>query len=298
MPPEPAAAPAQSEGRRLAGHSGAVVTLLREQGRSFVRKRAGSAAQNARLAAQCEKQRAWHASGQPCPAILREGLAGGLYFFDMDYVAGSSAAHQCISGARLDRAFVARELHDLLARLHRTSGAEIPPADILGKLAAIGQAARGNPALAGILPGFLSSLDRLAGQDWRGVPQSEHHGDLTLENLIIHQTDYWLIDFDVVDIGSWFMDVGKLFQDLHGQWCLRHLAAAQPGSLAHLNAQLALSRLGEVVWAALRDLSPRLPALIPALAAFSLARAMPYCTDAATAAFLAGRVEAVLDWEV
>lgn len=54
------------------------------------------------------------------------------------------------------------------------------------------------------------------------LPQSNYHGDMTLEN-IIHRTDgeFFFIDAVTVAYDSWIFDIAKLRQDLECKWFLR-----------------------------------------------------------------------------
>lgn len=130
--------------------------------------------------------------------------------------------------------------------------------------------------------------------DWRGLPQSDCHGDLTLENILLKPDGtIALIDCDVPDLtGLWF-DLAKLYQDFDGFWCLRGLAR-EGASLRFLNAVLALRRLRAVVDEVVAAELPELPRLLPALVGLNLLRTLPYCTETATALFVIDRARVVL----
>jgi tRNA A-37 threonylcarbamoyl transferase component Bud32 len=54
------------------------------------------------------------------------------------------------------------------------------------------------------------------------LPQSEYHGDLTLENIIHCDDDkFYLIDAVTIEYDSWVFDLAKLRQDLECKWFLR-----------------------------------------------------------------------------
>ena len=64
-------------------------------------------------------------------------------------------------------------------------------------------------------------------RDWDNIPESPCHGDLTLENILLTAgKTVGLIDCDEAFVSSWWLDFGKLFQDIAGHWCLRGLYAA------------------------------------------------------------------------
>jgi tRNA A-37 threonylcarbamoyl transferase component Bud32 len=64
--------------------------------------------------------------------------------------------------------------------------------------------------------------DELISKLPKELPQSEYHGDLTLEN-IIHGVDdkFYLIDAVTIEYDSWVFDLAKLRQDLECKWFLR-----------------------------------------------------------------------------
>jgi hypothetical protein len=104
-----------------------------------------------------------------------------------------------------------------------------------------------------------------------------------------------LIDFDVPEQSSWWLDIAKLFQDLTGHWCLRHVVLADPESVEALNARLAMSRaaariekaVGPMIEGGIERLRP--------LIAFHLMRTLPYARDALIVDYVLQRAEAVLE---
>jgi hypothetical protein len=58
--------------------------------------------------------------------------------------------------------------------------------------------------------------------DWSGIPASASHGDLTFENILVAPDGVVVfIDCDEPFASSWWLDLGKLFQDTLGHWCIR-----------------------------------------------------------------------------
>jgi len=53
------------------------------------------------------------------------------------------------------------------------------------------------------------------------LPQSEYHGDLTLENIIKTDDKFYMIDAVTIEYDSWVFDIAKLRQDLDCRWFLR-----------------------------------------------------------------------------
>lgn len=281
----------------LTGHSGAIVTVRETGGRTVVRKAAGQIAQNARLEAQAGKQARFRELGGPCPAVLASGYEELRFFFDMEYVNGVSVAHECKSGLLHHRDALVAFLGHWIGRYRATAQGELGPQLFLAKLAAIRKASHGNPVLAGLTDEIDRFLDRLGRAGWTGVPRSDCHGDLTLENIIVTKKEFCLIDFDVADLPSYYMDIAKIFQDVGGLWCLRGMEREAHGALAYANARQVLNRLRGMLLAMVQDMEPRLLPLLPRLVALNLMRVLPYCRDAATGKFVLARVGAVLEDE-
>ena len=274
-----AATPPQEALYALAGHSGARVVLHAGRTRSFVRKTAGHASQNERLQGQIEKQRHLRRIGIPFPHVLRSGVdAQGCTFFDMAYVPGRSLADAAANAMPFALEPVVAAVERMLWLFKSCSGEALDAELFRGKIEAIGKSSKVAGACA----------ERLLARDWRGIPSSLSHGDLTLENIMLgpeHRVVF--IDCDAPWVSSWWLDVGKLYQDLQGHWCLRRVG----GGVQRVNAIEKLSQLD----ALFRPLvEPALMERLPQLAALHLFRALPYAADGETAAFICKRIGKLL----
>lgn len=281
----------------LTGHSGAELTLIEADGQSFVRKQARSANQNARLAAQCEKLQHAHTAGISCPLVYRSGVADGRFWFDMEYVPAENLAHALAAGREPDWRSLLPQIERFQAVFREEwSGGSIPPALFHTKLASVAAACR-TSAAAGPVEGRISRLvAMLQACDWTGIPESECHGDFTLENILLRADGrVVLIDFDVPEQSSWLLDIAKLFQDLAGHWCLRHLVLSDPESVAALNAQLAMSRAAARIAAVFAPAIAGGIARLRPLIAFHLLRALPYAGDPLVVEYVLQRIDAVLE---
>lgn len=70
------------------------------------------------------------------------------------------------------------------------------------------------------------------------LPQSEYHGDFTLENLI-HTTDgFYMIDCVTVPYDSFIFDIAKMRQDLECRWFLRNAPAMIENKLQQIQQEL------------------------------------------------------------
>lgn len=282
--------------KALDGHSGARVDLCRDAGRYFVRKRATDPARNVRLAAQADKQVEARGEGLRCPAVLRRGDDGGLFFFDMDYVSGDSVAHLARDGAiSFDparfRSFLATTLQHYC---DRPTG-RIRPSDIRDKLETVEARALAQPRLAELHGGIRRVAADLREWPWPEVDQTTCHGDLTLENILVTtDDDFALIDFDAVELSSGVLDAAKLMQDTVGLWCLRKLAVQQPNSIDFLNARMNLKWLENEIATLGRTLFPQHTDHLPRMAALHLMRTLPYTTDKAEAVFTLQNIMSLL----
>jgi hypothetical protein len=139
-------------------------------------------------------------------------------------------------------------------------------------------------------------VTRMLRMDWDNFPQGSCHGDLTLENILLRQDNSLsFIDFDVPEHCSWHLDIGKLYQDVWGYWCLRTLALADPGGADLVNAQVRLHQLSAVFAGQIELLVPDGRARIRQMAAFHLMQTLPYTSHGEVARYAVGRIEAVLD---
>lgn len=287
--------------RALHGFSGVDLTLIEYAEGSVVRKQARRPEQNARLRAQAEKLAWAHRAGFPCPALLGSGSEGGLCWFDMDYVPGESLANGLISGRAIDWPQVVDQVRLVLLRLRDQAAGFIPAQAFQRKLAEIEARCAAQPVLRPLAPRIGRAIGALRALDWSWLPDGPSHGDLTLENMLLRSDgSVLLIDFDVPAPGSYMLDIGKIYQDLSGQWFLRQLALRDPAGVDLLNARLNLAR-------AARQFDTALQAMVPAavpdgewrgriaqLAAYHLMRTLPYAVDARVPGFVLTRVETCL----
>jgi len=280
--------------RILTGHSGAEIALHEVDGIHFVRKKSGSEALNERLEAQASKQDGFFNAGGPCPRVIGRGRNAGLFFFDMEYVAGTSVAYQCQSAIMPDRGDLAAFLGRWIRHFQATADGELGAHQYLSKLASIRKSASSSPLLGPVFPRADKIIDLLSGVDWSGIPQSNCHGDMTLENILVTRHGYCFIDFDVPDLPSYYMDIAKLFQDIDGHWCLRHMAHQSSDDLHYLNAQQVLLRLRTTILSLVREIAPDILARLRFLVALNLLRTVPYCRDISVASYALDRIMAIL----
>jgi aminoglycoside phosphotransferase (APT) family kinase protein len=279
----------------LSGHSGALVVLHSSGTDSFVRKTAARAQDSTRLAAQADKQHAFWMHGLPFPKVRAQRLgADGIASFDMNYIPGRSIADAVANGGTFDAAVLVKAVERLVWLFQSGAGGAIAPDLFESKIAQIARAAAATVSDRSLLSQIEACGQMLRGCDWSGIPQSPCHGDLTLENILLTAgKSIAFIDCDQGFASSWWLDFGKLFQDIDGHWCIRALYGAAPVRL--LGAVQKLEQLGGRLRGLAAAFDPDLPRRLPQLAALSLFRALPYARDAALMSFLCQRTARVLE---
>lgn len=279
----------------LTGHSGASVVLHTGGSISFVRKTSAGAAANPRLRVQARKQHRLWMMGMPVPKILRESEdEAGRAFFDMAYIPGQSLAHAVVQAAPIDSGRVVKAVERLIWLFVMERGAPIPDGRFRDKIGDIVLSCR-NRFTGPMREMVETCAGALAQRDWTGIPQSPCHGDLSLENILLTAgKSTAFIDCDDPWISSFWLDFGKLFQDIHGHWCIRSLSL-NSFSLGMVNACQKLEQLKGPLLALASHADAALPARLPQLAALCLFRIVPYASDPAVVAFLCHRIRRLLE---
>lgn len=283
--------------QRLEGHSGATL-ILYDQGRScIVRKTAATPGSNARLLRQATLQRQLSICSIPFPRVLAEGLDGdGLAFFDMEYVPASNLAALICRASPLDREPLVPTL-DRIFRFFRLTAADALPSSLFyGKIDQVAQQCADLDSCALRLPLIAKMAARLGAHSWDGIPSSLCHGDMTLENMLLCPArGLVFVDCDDGFASSYWLDAGKLFQDIAGHWCLRGLYAAGAQDAELAGATRRLEQLAPMLRAMLALMDPQLVLRLPQLAALNLFRTLPYSRDQRLVSFVLERIAHVLD---
>jgi hypothetical protein len=282
----------------LAGHSGARVVLRAGAARSVVRKTAASPAHNERLLGQIEKQRYLARIGIAFPKVLASGIDdAGCAFFDMAYVPGRTLAFAAANSIPFASGAVFRAVERMLWLFQACRGASIGAGAFHDKIGAIANIARERARGDGELEDAIGGCaERLLDLDWEGIPDSPSHGDLTLENIMLDaDRNVVFIDCDCPWVSSYWLDMGKLFQDLAGHWCLRRLYPRPELAVQRANAIEKLTQLESLFRPLVEREEPDLAARLPQLAALSLFRALPYTGERAVASFICARVRRILE---
>lgn len=275
------------------GHSGATVMLHGSGARAYVRKQTGDTANNERLMRQAEKQRLLLVHGMPFPRVLGHGIGEeGLAYFDMDYAPGQTVADAVIHSATIDRAALKRALGNLLWLFRLREGGPLPAELFRAKIEDITRKCVGHRQTVNYINEIREARTRLLAYDWSGVPESPCHGDLTLENILLtKKRDVVFIDCDDPWVSSWWLDIGKLFQDAVGHWCLRDLYR-EPRPVQFVSALQTLEQIADDCRELASDSA--VVSKLPQLMALNLFRCLPYMQREEDTRFVCARIRSVL----
>lgn len=279
----------------LAGHSGARVVLHSNGRDSFVRKMAANAAASARLKAQADKQHAFWMFGLPFPKVRAQAIdAAGVGSFDMNYIPGRTIADAVINSSPFDPLAVVKAVERLMWLLSAQRGGPIEADLFKAKIREV--SSRAKTEHTQLREAIETCARRLQLRDWSAIPETPSHGDLTLENILLTAgKSIAFIDCDYGFASSFWLDFGKLFQDMDGHWCIRALYAPGAEPVRRLNASQKLETLGLHFRQMAAQLDSGLPHRLPQLAALGLFRAIPYAHTDRVRLFLCDRIMRVLE---
>ncbi len=272
------------------GHSGAEVILYTDEADTFVRKRAQRSTGSARLLKQAVKQRLFAAQGLGFPRVRDMGVdTTRRAWFEMDYVPARTLGDLVRTQAPFDGQRIIAAIANLLTLFRATESGTLSADLFRAKIADIARVAEDNAAAKhlAVLRRVAAALD---GADWSGIPVSISHGDLTFENILIAPDGVVsFIDCDEPFASSWWLDVGKLFQDVAGAWCLHTLAAPSVGATERL------VRFDGELRKLAAELAPALPSRLLQFAALHLLRTVPYSKSETAVVFAIRRAARLLE---
>lgn len=269
---------------QLIGHSGCPLILQDNNNRLEVIKISKNIEYNNRLKAQYEKQQSFSHELFYVPAIFDSKInTDGLFQFNMEYV----------SGVRLADKF------------HTIAISSLPDiADIFEKLIPNKQIF--DPKAKEIFQDKINNLKKsievenpviaeaiiiLESYDWKYCMNTTCHGDLTLENIIVSNEKYYLIDFLDSFYDSWMMDFAKLFQDCECFWSYRH------STKEDVNLDIRLSIFKQLLSESILSLpdGKEIFKTIYYILLMNLVRIVPYSKDQETNVFLDKSIQKVIN---
>lgn len=209
------------------GHSGCSIELRKKDDKYFVRKLSKNIEYNQRLEKQFLKQLEYEGPFQK-PETYRNGYLNELFYFDMEYIKGSTLASKL---AYLNK----YELDHYAEIIQTLDSFESDSINITEKI---------NSKLAELESkisdaDMLEIIEYLRHVRWRSQKIGSIHGDLTMENIIISNQEIYLIDFLDSFLDSPLVDSSKFVMDLIINWSKRN----EPSVEALINSSYILKKI-------------------------------------------------------
>ena len=222
------------------------------------------------------------------PAVLKEGFdSEGRFFFDMEYIQGVTLAEYIKTmEIRKIRGLVTSLVENMVPtepRIAEKNGEAAINRCFLEKLDSL------DASLSGMEnPHLMAAMKLLRKHHWCNVNASPCHGDLTLENIIVHNDRLYLIDFLDSFYDSWVMDMGTLLQDVQALWSYRKEPAIS------MNTVLRLMVFRDVLVDTVGAIDQKYQIEIYYALLLKLVRIYPYSKDYATRQFLDEKLDQVM----
>lgn len=269
--------------KELHGHSGCNLWLYKSGNEIFLRKDAGTVSYNDRLKEQCLKQQNFKSKTLKTPQVLNHGIdKNGLFFFDMEYINGTSLA-EYMNKIKIKE--IVKFTDILFDSFSISSGKQNPQAHNIfnKKLESLGKTCDiKNPSVS-------NALNILKQFDFSSVPESKCCGDLTLENIMLTTSDIYVIDLLDSFYNSWTIDVAKLLQDVDVGWSYRHQKRTPA-----LDLRLATTKQALIDRLEMLDNGKQYIDMIYHILLLNILRIYPYTKDNVTFDFLNNATEKII----
>jgi hypothetical protein len=203
--------PLQVQLKELRGHSSCHVFLCERGNTKFVKKISGAAGYCKRLEQQMIKQREFAHPWIRKPSVYEFGTENERFYFTMEYVNGVQLS------TFISRNTV-RDLDPIIEQLlafvrsnicKTTTDFRAPLSEKLASISSISSV----------------PIDRYfqycLAFDWSAIPTGYCHGDLSFENMLVHQSNLYFIDFLDSFIETPYLDLSKLLLDILVLWSWR-----------------------------------------------------------------------------
>jgi len=201
---------------KLKGHSGCEILLHGSKNDYFVRKISPNKKYNDRLSEQCKKQCLWNNDISCVPEVINTGYKNGLFYFDMEYVLGST-----LSSLMTEDQLDIDELVNFVVSHYKLQYQEkLESNDVKNayshKIDELNALKHKFP----LVKNLDYALDLLTNNFIAPQYTTIVHGDMTLENLIKSKIDnkIYMIDFLDDYSNGLYTDISKIFQDVLGGW--------------------------------------------------------------------------------
>ncbi len=247
----------------------------------LVEKKSKNEDYNIRLKKQMEKQKHYNHPIFKTPNIYKEFTHDGIFGFTMDYVQGSLLSEKFKTIELSELPIIANKFFYMFEKFSDfdKAGKE----KIYNKIEEL-------EASISFKNYFLDkSFILLKNFDWSYLIESSCHGDLTLENIILHNDDVYFIDFLDSFYDSWMIDCAKLLQDLECYWSYRKDIVSE-------NTEIRLMIFKNLLISKIKNLKfgDEILETIYHLLLINLLRIIPYTNDKDTMNFLWRNIEKVI----
>lgn len=266
----------RSEDRTLKGHSGCTITLCQNEDGYFVKKTSASLSYNPRLLRQIKKQ-ILLGKTLSLPKVIDCYALSGLVTFEMEYIPGRDFKTHLLHYERIDSLYISTKILSLFKYLASFEVVADPARELRAKLLTMKNELYKNSLLQDDRALLENSLEYLGSLDWKEMPSTVCHGDLTLENIIF-TADGEMTFIDVLDenITSFWLDVGKLLFDLNSGWSLRDELWEDKKSYPAEAVALITKFLAEAVQTGIRKDFPALAGFLVPLQILQALRVLQY----------------------
>ena len=266
----------------LSGFSGCKILLCEDEDETFVRKISGNVEYNDRLKIQMDKQNEYRSELVFSPRVLDCGYENGLFYFDMEYLQGITLAEK-LKTMRIDD--IHKYVDILTATLMQSEMKENLNANEIfsAKISQVESKLKTDESEL-----WEKAIIVLKNHDWGNLPSSTCHGDLTLENIMIHDGKLFFIDFLDSFYDSWVLDMATMLQDAQCLWSFRNETKINNNTLVRMMI------FNDLLLDGIRKKQENIVCDIYYALLLKLFRIVPYCTDIATRDFIHNKVNVVI----
>ena len=271
------------EKMELNGYSGCRLCVIEKNGVKRIKKESPDSSYNSRLIRQKQKQEALRLKGFEQCTVFSDGMEQGRYYFTMEYINGKTMA-ESMEALELDK------IRDFTWKIMQNiSEYKVPNqrADeaFKTKVTDLKKQLRKNKKLDAAF-GLLESFS------WKYVVDSECHGDLTLQNILVQDGELYLIDCLDSFYDSWVIDMAKILQDVDAMWSYRNIRDRDSNS----NRIVRLTVMRDLMIERIRQMyrGEELLVTLYYTLLLHLVRIFPYLQDKMTRLFLEEKIRYVV----
>lgn len=267
----------------LIGHSGCKLQVRQSNSVLITTKTSKEVSYNNRLQVQAQKQASYSSILCKTPTVYDAFInKEGLYEFHMEYINGKTLANALHELPLYEIKAIAKKLLAILD----TQTTKNPESHniFLTKIQSL------EDTMPSDVPSIvLQALKHLRKVDWSLCEEGYCHGDLTLENIIVRNNEFYLIDFLDSFFNSWIIDAAKLFQDLECLWSYRNEPLSE-------NLQIRILAIKKILLSHIRSRSrgDTELMLIYNVLLLNLLRILPYTHDIPTKKYLYNEINRLM----